>query len=286
MEAVEAPSLFDAKDVRTLIVGDSAFERRLVHDLLIALGVREIILADDMIAAFAQIRLRRPRLIIVDAEMRPVSGFMFARELRRSGLAASATPLILCTSETSPDFAEAARAAGAHEVVAKPVSADAMRNCLAEAMTRKPDFSPLTRRAERRRGDPRLAPDALNRREAPQISPERTARALLLAAVDEARTRIGGWAESGDTTLIDDARFALERASDTAWTGGGDLTLARALRGVMKLLDAAEAGRADPNVLQVSLTAARALLFADKGGLEIREALAEAVAEVAESRAS
>ncbi len=206
MEAAPATAVFDASDIRTLIVGDNAFERRLVQDLLIALGVREIILAEDMIAAFAQIRLRRPRMIIVDAEMRPISGFTLARELRRSGLAAAETPLILCTSETSADFAEAARAAGAHEVIAKPVSAAAMRRCLENALESKPDFTALTSRKERRRGDPRLAAMAIARRSAdPGVSPERTSRALLLAAIDEARTKIGAWAASGDTSLIHDA---------------------------------------------------------------------------------
>ncbi|HWA21711.1 MAG TPA: response regulator [Caulobacterales bacterium] len=282
MEAAPTPAMLHPSDIRTIVVSDNAFERRLVQDLLIALGVREIILAEDMIAAFAQIRLRRPRMIIVDAEMRPVGGFMFARELRRSGLAAAHTPLILCASESSPDFAEAARAAGAHEVVAKPVSADSMRRCLEDALTHKPDFSAITRRSQRRRGDPRLAPEVVGHA---AVNSERASRAILLAAIDEGRAKIAGWAASGDTTLIEDARDALERASDTAWTGGGDLTLARALGGVMRLIEAAASGRADPYVLDVSLAAARALLFSDKGGSAIREALAEAVSEVAESRA-
>ncbi len=286
MESAAAASVFDPSDIRTLIVGDNAFERRLVNDLLIALGVREIILAEDAIAAFAQIRLRRPRMIVVDAEMRPMSGFMLARELRRSGLAAANTPLILITSETSPDFAEAARGAGAHEVIAKPVSADSMRRCLQGALTRKPDFSAIARRPDRRSGDPRLQAIATERRaQGASVNGERVSRAALLAAIDEARAKIAGWASSGDTTLIEDARNALERASDTAWTTGGDLTLARALSGVMRLLEAADQGRADAAVLDVSLVAARALLAADKGRLAMREALAEAVSHVADKRA-
>jgi CheY-like chemotaxis protein len=285
MEAAPTPAMLHPSDIRTIVVGDNAFDRRIVQDLLIALGVREIIIAVDMIAAFAQIRLRRPRMIIVDAEMRPAGGFMFARELRRSGLAAAHTPLIMCTAETSPDFAEAARAAGAHEVIAKPVSADSMRRCLEDALTRKPDFSAITRRPERRRGDPRLAPNVVGpRHDSAPVNSECASRATLLAAIDEARAKIAGWAASGDTTLIEDARDALERASDTAWTCGGDLTLARALGGVMRLIEAAASGRADPHVLDVSLAAARALLSSDKGSSAIREALAEAVSEVAESR--
>jgi CheY-like chemotaxis protein len=285
MESAAATPVFDPADIRTLIVGDNAFERRLVNDLLIALGVREIILAEDAIAAFAQIRLRRPRMIIVDAEMRPMSGFMLARELRRSGLSAASTPLILVTSETSPDFAEAARAAGAHEVIVKPVSAVSMRRCLEEAMTRKPDFSAIAQRPMRRSGDPRLQTAAAERRtQGAGVNGERVSRAALLAAIDEARAKIEGWASSGDTTLIEDARDALERATDTAWTTGGDLTLARALAGVTRLLDAATHGRADATVLDVSLAAARALL-SEKGRVAMREALADAVSNVADKRA-
>jgi hypothetical protein len=130
-----------------------------------------------------------------------------------------------------------------------------------------------------------LAPGANGRRSYdPAVSPERASRTLLLAAIDEARAKIGAWAASGDTTLIHDARDALERASDSAWTGGGDLTLARTLGGVMRLFDAAAGGRADPHVLDVSLAAVRALLSSDKDRTAIREALAEAVSEVADSR--
>src|SRR5262245_58982065 len=110
-----AAQRFDPADVKTLIVGDHAFERRLVHDLLIALGVREIFQAEDSIATFTQLNLRKPRLVIVDAEMRPTSGLSLVREVRAKAGVSRNIPIILFTSETSPDFADAAMHAGAHE---------------------------------------------------------------------------------------------------------------------------------------------------------------------------
>jgi CheY-like chemotaxis protein len=293
MELAPQAAPFTPADIRTLIVGDNAFERRLVHDLLITLGVREIILADDAVAAFAQIMLRKPRLVIADAEMRPFSGFMLARELRAAPTAARDIPLILFTSETSPDFAVAAREAGAHEVIAKPVSAEAMRKCLEDAMTRPREFieSKRYKGPDRRQrlmqlahGPFRRAGDAAPADRA--VGLERTARAAVMAAIDEARAKVARWSETGDTALAEGARGAVERASDAAWTGHADPAVTRALAGALRIAEAAALGRADPHVLDVSLAAARAVLAAGQARKAMREALAEAVAEVAESRST
>lgn len=288
MDSARAAPPFDPAGVRTLIVGDNAFERRLVHDLLIALGVREIILADDAIAAFAQLTLRKPHLVIADAEMRPFSGFMLAREIRNAAFAARTVPLVLFTAETSPDFAAAAREAGAHEVIAKPVSADALRHCLEQAMTQPREFPTSRHRGGDRRVRHLDHETPLRRRNdhEPRIALERAARTRMLAAIDEARALVQRWADVGDTTLIEGARAAIERASDAAWTGGADPALTQALTGALRLAEAAAMGRADPDIVAMSLTAARAVLSAGPARHAMREALADAVSDAADSRRS
>jgi CheY-like chemotaxis protein len=280
MDAANAPPSFDAADVKTLIVSDNAFDRRLVHDLLIALGVKEILQADDAVAAIAQMMLRRPRLIIADAEMRPLSGLGLAREIRASASANRNIPLVLYTSETSPDFAALARDAGAHEVIAKPVSADALRACLAEAMTRPRDFSELANKPKRRLAMPTDAAPA----KSTQLA--RAVRSEILALIDEARGKVARWAATGDTALVEAARNAIQRANDHAWSGGADRAVTGALAGALRLAEAGLLGRADPHLLDVTLAAARAVLAADPTRRAMREALAEAVNDAAEARST
>jgi CheY-like chemotaxis protein len=280
MDANAPSHPFDPSDIKTLIVSDNAFERRLVHDLLIALGVREILQADDAVAAIAQMMLRRPRLIIADAEMRPLSGLSLAREIRSAGRANRNIPLILYTGENSPDFAAIARDAGAHEVISKPVSAYALRACLAEAMTRPRDFSELAARPRRTLQMPAESAQ-------PKASPlERIVRSEILALIEEGREKVAHWASTGDTALMAAARAAIQNASDRASAAGADRTVSSALAGALRLADAALLGRADPHLLDVGLAAARAVLSADQGRRAMREALAEALNDAAQARSA
>lgn len=272
----DAPASFDPSDVKTLIVGDNAFERRVVHDLLIALGVKEIIQADDAMAAFAQMMLRRPGLIIADAEMRPASGLALAREIRTVKTPHRDIPLILFTSEDSPEFAQAGKEAGAHEVIAKPVSAEALRRCLQHAMTQTRDFSEISAKPRRtmRAAEAASAKSGL----------DRAGRTAILLAVEQARSLVTQWEATGDPSLVASAIPIIESAHGQAVAGGGDLALVRALSGALRLAEAAQLGRADPHLLDVTLAAARALLAPADGRTAMREALAEAVSEAAEKR--
>lgn len=266
---------FDPSDIKTLIVGDNAFERRLVHDLLIALGVREIFQAEDSLAAFAQINLRRPRLIVVDAEMRPTSGLHLARELRAKGGPARTIPLILFTSETSPDFAEAALQAGAHEVIAKPVSAQAMRRCVEHAMTVPRAFA----EPKPRPVPPIVAPPANRNARLGVVE-----RDELCGVIDDARMALALWAADNAEAQ---ARLAgtIEKAVSLAAANGADISILQALSAAQKVADAFTRGRTDARTLDACLMATKAMLSAEPQRRAMREALAEAVAELAFARA-
>lgn len=278
---------FNPAFLKVLVVSDNAFERRLVMDLLIALGVKDIVIADDAVAAFAQLMLKKPDMVIADAEMKPFSGFMLVKEIRNAPIALKAVPIVLFTSENSPDFAETARTLGVNEVLPKPVSAQAMRRTLEDAALRpRPFVKSRTYKGPDRR---RLADAAYRgpeRRDGEQLpfKLDPATRGQILAGVDEARACVARWAETGETQQIDLARAAIDRASETAWASGADEVLARALAAAARLMDAAKAGAADPHVLDVSLSAARAVLSAPHARGAMRQALAEAVDEVASLR--
>lgn len=276
------PGPFDIETLKVLVVGDNAFERRLIQDLLIMLGVKEILTADDGAAAFSQLMLKKPHMVIADAEMAPFSGFMLVKEIRNSPISMRTVPIVLFTAETSADYAEIARSAGANEVLQKPVSAQLMRKCLEDAATRPREFivSKSYTGPNRRKPAESAYPGPERRAETKPM--DRSTRTEIIAAISECRMAIHRWSESGEPKMLESARSALEKAYDTAWTAKADDALVQALAGTMRLAEAARNGLADRKVLDVSLAAARAVLSASGARASMRQALAEAVNEAAD----
>jgi two-component system chemotaxis response regulator CheY len=280
------PDRFDLASLKVLIVSDNAFERRLVMDLLIALGVKDISTADDAIAAFAQLMLKKPGLVIADAEMAPFSGFMLVKEIRKSPIALKEVPIVLITAETSPDYAQMALNAGANNLLQKPVSAALMRQCLEDAATRPRAAAPPKPYAgpERRSRTPENYIGPRRRKTDALAAMDRAQRAMILGCINEARAHFARWGESGAPTLLDAGRIALDKAMTAAIQAKADETLTRAIAGAIRLTDAARIGLADQHVLDVSLVAARAVISAPSARNSMRQALAEAVSEVADIR--
>ncbi len=239
----------DISALRTLIVGDNSEQRREIGELLAGFGVREVMAAEDAVAAFAQLVLRRPALIIADGEMRPFGALALARELRDAEGPGDCAAIVLVTHERSPAFADAARAAGIHEVLAKPVSAEALRACLVGLVAPPSASAPAYTGPERRSASSE-----------PYLGVDRRARTRVLSAIDEALAHVARWSGTGDTAGIGLAREAVERAHEHADAAGADPALVRALAGAVRLADAASLGRADPHVLAASLKTARSTL--------------------------
>ena len=116
----------EAARIAALIVDDNAHMRAIVATLLHALGVTESMQAADGAEARATMAQWRPDLIIVDQNMRPVSGTAFARDLRRTSPECSNIPIIMLTAHTERSMVIAARDAGIDEILAKPISAKAL----------------------------------------------------------------------------------------------------------------------------------------------------------------
>lgn len=116
----------EAVRIAALIVDDNAHMRAIVATLLHALGVTECHQASDGAEARAMIAQWRPDLVIVDQNMRPVSGIDFARALRRAPDECFDTPIIMLTAHTERSIVIAARDAGIDEILAKPISAKAL----------------------------------------------------------------------------------------------------------------------------------------------------------------
>lgn len=116
----------DDNSTAALIVDDNAHMRAIVAALLHALGVARARQASDGAEARAMLAEWRPDVIIVDQNMRPVSGTEFARALRRECGPCYDAPIIMLTAHTERSIVEAARDAGIDEILAKPISARAL----------------------------------------------------------------------------------------------------------------------------------------------------------------
>jgi len=108
--------------VGIVAVDDNANTRRLIKELLLAFGARDLRIAKDGETALQMISAKRPDLILCDWHMEPMDGISFLRHLRhkRSGEAAR-TPAIMLTAHTKPEVVKASMDAGANHFVAKPI---------------------------------------------------------------------------------------------------------------------------------------------------------------------
>ncbi len=120
---------YDLSRLQILVVEDSAFMQRILRDLLKAIGVSalNIRMVADGPAALSVLRDMTPDIIVCDWQLPGMSGLELIRKLRDPKAGPNAyVPIILCTAFTHRERMEAARDAGVHEILAKPLKAEDM----------------------------------------------------------------------------------------------------------------------------------------------------------------
>ena len=150
---------YDFSALKVLVVDDSKYMRTVFREFLNALGIKrgkiaECANGEDALEAF---HIFSPDLIITDYLMEPVDGLELTRKIRRDeNELASFTPIILCTGYTEPERVEEARDAGVHEVLAKPITAEALYARVRNIIEHPRDFE---------RSDDYIGPDRRRRTE-------------------------------------------------------------------------------------------------------------------------
>jgi two-component system, chemotaxis family, chemotaxis protein CheY len=113
-----------------LLVDDSATVRSLVKVFLMGHDFAYIE-ASGAEHALEILRARVPDIVIADINMPGLDGLSFLRRIRLDPRAeVQALPVILLTSEKSPDVRERALDAGANEFVRKPVSSSDLQQAI------------------------------------------------------------------------------------------------------------------------------------------------------------
>jgi len=111
----------DGMDI--LVAEDSAHMRAFYRSVLEAFGARRMREAEDGAEAYAEIRYSVPDILLTDYGMSPVDGAELTGMLRNPARSpAPFIPILMVTAYTGQDRIRAARDAGVHEVLHKPVS--------------------------------------------------------------------------------------------------------------------------------------------------------------------
>jgi len=115
--------------MRILVVDDSRAMRSIVIRAVKAAGVEaSFVEAQDGVEALAAVQEVKPDLVLSDWNMPEMSGIELLLALRREG---NPVPFGFVTSEGDASQRDRAREAGALFLIAKPFSADAVKQALA-----------------------------------------------------------------------------------------------------------------------------------------------------------
>lgn len=132
----------EAADVDVLFVEDNEMNRRVVKDMLGVAGVR----VDEAPEAATGLRMIDEGdydLILMDLRMPGMDGLTAIRHIRARPDAKARLPVIVVTADTSLTIREDCLAAGADDVVLKPVAMNLLFDAMGRTMTLRDDEGPI-----------------------------------------------------------------------------------------------------------------------------------------------
>jgi len=119
-----------------LVVDDNQYMRKMIRNLLVNCGIKDIYEAADGIAALDMIRTVAPDVVILDWEMPLLSGPELVRIVRSPGVFPMPdVPIIILTGHCERWRVVEAVRLGVNEYLTKPVSAKALYDRLMSIMT-------------------------------------------------------------------------------------------------------------------------------------------------------
>jgi two-component system chemotaxis response regulator CheY len=115
---------FLIRSLVVLVIDDNQFMRKIVRNLLLNIGVKEVYEASDGIAGLDAIRTVAPDIVILDWELPMLNGAEFVRIVRSPGVFPMAdVPIIMLSSYGERWRVLEAMKLGVNEYLKKPVSA-------------------------------------------------------------------------------------------------------------------------------------------------------------------
>ena len=125
------------QSISVLIVEDNQYMRKVVRNMLVNIGVKNIHEAPDGIAGLEAIRMFAPDLVILDWEMPLLSGAELVRIVRSPGVfPVPDVPIIMLTGHVERWRVIEASRLGVNEFLKKPVSGKALLDRIVAILTR------------------------------------------------------------------------------------------------------------------------------------------------------
>lgn len=248
-----------------LLVWRPGPRRLATEQLLQTMGFRDVRCADSAVSAFPLLAHARPRLVLVESELRPTAGLVFVRELRATTVASRDAPAIVVAPKPSEGFTARARAAGADGVIFGAPNAAAIQfwlSCTGESV--RHIVEGRNYRGPDRREAGRAFVTAEHDRRRAAVS------ARVVAAVDadpvmlrlsEAQNAIRAWSETGAEAALAQALEAVSAAVEAA-TAARQALLAETLVAAKQRMDEeARTWDADPLAIAGVLSLVRDFAF-------------------------
>src|SRR5256885_4620942 len=125
------------QSLTVLVVDDNQYMRKVVRNILVNLGVKNIHEAQDGIAGLEAIRMFAPDLVILDWEMPLLNGAELVRIVRSPGVfPVPDVPIIMLTGHVERWRVIEASRLGVHEFLKKPVSGKTLLDRIVAILTR------------------------------------------------------------------------------------------------------------------------------------------------------
>jgi two-component system, chemotaxis family, chemotaxis protein CheY len=141
------------RSLSVLVIDNSQFMRKILRNLLLNVGVKEIHEAGDGIAGLEAIREIGPDIVVLDWELSLLSGAELVRIVRSPGLFPTPNvPIIMLSSYGERGRVLEAARIGVNEYLVKPISAQALLDRMVSILV-KP--RPIVRRGDYYGPEPR-----------------------------------------------------------------------------------------------------------------------------------
>jgi CheY-like chemotaxis protein len=121
--------------VKVLFIEDDRMNRRVVKDMLDVAGVT-MIEAESAERGLGIIEEQDFAMILVDLRMPGMDGVTAIEHIRARCDAKGRVPIIVVTADIAPDLRERCLAAGADDVIFKPVAMDALFDAMGRILAR------------------------------------------------------------------------------------------------------------------------------------------------------
>lgn len=114
-------------NMNILVVDDFKTMRRIVSNLLMQIGFKNIDEAIDGESALKKISDKTYNMVISDWNMEPMSGFELLQQIRSSENEIKTVPFIMITAESKPENIIKAKQAGVNNYIVKPFNVDTLK---------------------------------------------------------------------------------------------------------------------------------------------------------------